>query len=263
MNRPLLASLTILAAPLHAATITHLWNFEAPDAFDDKVGTAHGTAGASVTTAAGFSGGTAAVFPATVGSAAQFVEIDETNITSMVNTGFSVTFWFKIANDGSTTANRGFFDFSGNGGDTGIQGLFRGSDGALNFRIDGSGAPNSVIAFTTIPVEDDAWHHLALTFERGLADGFKLYVDGSFATASSTTTFLESTIVGPNANSYLGTFNFTGASEAKGLNGALDEFGVWSGVLSPAEVSALAAVPEPGVALLGSLGLLTLLRRRR
>jgi hypothetical protein len=256
------ALILFLPSALGAATLTNLWNFESPNPFNDKVGTANGTAGSSITTSTGFNGGTAAVFPASVGSSAHYVDIDESTITSMVGSGFSITFWFKIAND-NATVTRGLFDFSGNGGDTGIQGLILGTNN-LNFRIDGVGTPNSVINIAPpSSVEDNEWHHIALTFQAGLADGFKLYLDGAPLTSSSTTAFTLSTGVGPNANSYLGSFNFTGATETKGLNGALDEFGIWSGVLTPSEVTALAAIPEPATALLGGLGLLTLLRRRR
>jgi hypothetical protein len=201
--------------------------------------------------------------PSTVASAAAYVDIADANISSMTNTGFSVSYWFKVADD-NAALNRGFFDFSGNNGDTGIQGLFRGAtDNALNFRIDGSGAPFAVIAYVpTVSVEDNAWHHIALTFQGGLADGFKLYLDGSEVSSASTTSFTAATGVGPNVNSYLGSFNFTGSSEAKGLNGALDDFAIWSGVLTPAEVGAL-AIPEPSAAILSALGLLAVLRRRR
>lgn len=260
------AKLTILGACLaagtHAATLTNSWTFESPNAFNDKTGTANGTAGANITTTTGYNGGTAMVAPSTVASSAGYVDINETGITSMLNTGFSITYWVKIAND-SAALNRGMFDFSGNTTDTGIQGLFRGTtDNALNFRVDGSGTPSAVIAYTTINIEDGQWHHIGLTFERNLSDGFKLYVDGAFATSVSTTTFLTSTTVGPNTSSYLGSFNFTGSSETKGLNGALDDFGVWSGVLTASEMAAQ-AVPETASAGLALLGGLVLLRRRR
>lgn len=259
-----LISLCGLLPPAHAATLTNSWTFESPNAFNDKTGTAHGTAGANITTTTGVGGGTAMVAPSTVAGSASYVDISETGITSMLNTGFSVTFWTKVANDSSATINRGFFDFSGNGGDTGIQGLLRGTDNALNFRVDGSGTPNAVIAYTTINIEDGQWHHIGLTFERNLADGFKLYVDGAFASSASTTTFLTTTTVGPNTASYLGSFNFTGSSEAKGLNGALDHFKIWSGAMTSGEVlTEFNAVPETSTAALGALAGLVLLRRRR
>lgn len=258
--QPLLAA--CLAVTAHGATLTNSWTFESPNAFNDKIGTAHGTAGANITTTTGFNGGTAMFAPSTVAGSASYVDINESGITSMVNTGFSVTYWVNIADD-SALLNRGMFDFSGNTTDTGIQGLFRGTtDNALNFRVDGSGTPSAVIAYTTVNIEDGQWHHIGLTFERNLADGFKLYLDGSLATSVSTTSFLADTTVGPNASSYLGSFNFTGSSETKGLNGALDDFGVWSGVLTASEMAAQ-AVPEPASAGLALLGGLVLLRRRR
>lgn len=259
-----LIPLSFLLLPAHAATLANSWTFESPDPFNDKVGTAHGTAGANITTTTGVNGGTAMVAPTSTAGASSYVDINETGITSLVNTGFSVSFWTQLANDSSTTLNRGFFDFSGNSGDTGVQGLFRGSDSAINCRVDGSGTPNAVIAYTTINIEDGQWHHIALTFERGLADGFKLYLDGGLATSVATTTFLTTTTVGPNSTSFLGSFNYGGVANSNGLNGALDDFKIWSGAMTASEVTAeFNAVPEPSTTVLGALAGLALWRRRR
>ena len=253
MKSILCVSALICILPLscvQAATLANLWDFESPNPYNDKVGTANGTAGANITTTTGHDGGTAMVAPSVVASSASYVDIADTNITAMAGTGFSVSFWVKMDNDGGFV-NRGLFDFSGNGGDTGIQGLFRGgTDNAINCRVDGVGTPNCIIAYTGANIEDGQWHHIVLTFVAGTADGFKLYLDGTFATSVSTSTFTASTGVGPNSTSFLGSFNFTGASETKGLNGALDDFGVWSGVLTAAEVYALAhPVSLPAVAI--------------
>ena len=78
------ALILFLPSALGAATLTNLWNFESPDPFNDKLGTAHGTAGSSITTTTGFNGGTAAVFPASVGPSAHYVDIAESGITSLL-----------------------------------------------------------------------------------------------------------------------------------------------------------------------------------
>lgn len=268
-----LAACLALAGTAGAASIIHSWDFEGD--YLDKAGAADGsvTGGTTVGTTTGFDGGTAAVFQHSVSGVNDTVSIAHTAASPTITTpisGFSITYWFKIADDGLTGAagNRGFFDFSGNATDSGYQGLYLGA-GQLNFRIDEGGTSSTAAIITTsaVSVEDNDWHHIALTFTPNAgAGGFAAYLDGAALTninANGGNTNGFDGDIDAQDNPYLGSFNFGGTTENKGLNGALDEFQIWSGVLTPAEISALASVPEPSTGLLGLLGVAALLRRRR
>lgn len=277
-----LIPLCSLLLPAHAASVIHSWDFEG--GYLDKVGTAEGSVTGSTTvgTTTGFGGGTAALFQHSVsgptGSTGVLgtngtVNIGHTSVAPTIATpitGFSITYRFKIADDGltGTAGNRGFFDFNANGTDSGYQGLYLGS-GQVNFRVDNGANANNVICLSqVVSIEDNQWHHLAVTFTPGLATGGLLaYLDGvavvnQNAANGNTTGFTSGDIDAQN-NPYLGSYNFGGTTENKGLNGAMDDFQIWSGVLTPSEVSNLASVPESSTAALGALAGLVLLRRRR
>ena len=70
--------------------------------------------------------------------------------------------------------NRGIFDFSADGTDSGLQGVYLTANSSLNFRIDnGLNTSSSVILAATPSLEDGGWHLVALTMTPGVAsDGF-------------------------------------------------------------------------------------------
>lgn len=270
------------ALPAMSATVIHSWDFEGD--FLDDVGAAEGSVTGSTTvgTTTGHDGGTAALFqhsisgplgPQGVLGTNGTVNIAHTAGSPTITTplsGFSITYWFKMADDGLTGnpgGNRGFFDFSANTTDSGYQGLYLGT-GQLNFRVDaGESSSAAIITTSTVSVEDGNWHHIALTFTPTAGPGgFLAYLDGSLLTninANGGNTNGFTTNINAMDNPYLGAFNFGGSTANIGLNGALDDFQIWSGVLTPSEVASLAVpVPEPTTALLGTFGLLALLRRR-
>jgi len=99
-------------------------------------------------------------------------------------------------------------------------------------------------------ITNDAWHHVAVTYSAGL---FSVYLDYNLVI----TAFDPAGDVRYDANS---TFNVGGGS-GRAFNGLIDEVRFSDTVLSSNDF--LRAIPEPSAALLGALGLLGLLRRRR
>ncbi|MDB4438452.1 LamG domain-containing protein, partial [bacterium] len=150
---------------------------------------------------------------------------------------FSMFYWIRMPDD-LTTDPRGIFDFSGNGGD-GVQSLYIGTAGDLAFRIDVPGADNALVR-VPIALEDGEWHSVAATYDpQGRlevhidgfgVDGFVDAVPGSVSMASE---------------GYIGSFNFTGGPAFKGLGGNIDDFAIYSGVLSEEEITALSTPPDP------------------
>lgn len=281
---PTAAAAFIIVGTTQAAIVIHSWDFEG--GYLDGVGAANGsvTGSTTVTTGAGHGGGAAAVFQASISGPSGSTGVLGTNgtvnlahtasvptITTPIS-GFSITYWVNMADDAGT-ANRGFFDFGANGTVSGYQGLYLGAGNQLNFRVDGDGSTAAqqgaaaIITTSAVNIEDSHWHHIALTFTPGVASGgFLAYLDGILLTnvnvnGGNTTNFTGN--INAQNNPYLGSYNFAGTTESKGLNGSLDDFQIWSGVLSASEVSALAAIPEASAALLGLLGTAGLLRRRR
>ena len=136
-----LGALMALSTPLAAqnATVLNYWDFETD--YADKAGTADGTAGTEVTTTTGHDGGTALFAPDSLAGGGAFdnrgyVDLAGAGVFNSGTAAFSMSFWFKIADDGGTNA-RGLFDFSGNGGD-GPQSLYIGTTNNLAIRIDGT-----------------------------------------------------------------------------------------------------------------------------
>ena len=272
---PILASLLATALPAMAASVIHSWDFEGD--YLDNVGSAHAsvTASTTVSSITGHDGGSAVFIGAsasTNGNTTVNTPISPTITTPIA--GFSITFWVKMADDGLTdvTGNRGFFDFSANGTDSGYQGLYQGATNKLNFRIDNGANTNNVVFLSAsgVTLEDNSWHHIAMTFNPGQSSGGLLvYLDGvsvADGNAGNTTGFNSGDINAlgdaDGSKAYLGAFNLNGTASPKGLNGGLDDFQIWDGVLSASEVAAL-AIPEPSTAILGLLGALGLIRRRR
>jgi len=105
---------------------------------------------------------------------------------------------------------------------------------------------------TTAPAANNVWQHLAYTWNAGSVE---IFING-LSVFTATAGFNNETV---------GQFTIGGNANATDFfNGRIDELKIHSGVLSPSQIIATALpVPEPAAALLGSLGLLGLLIRRR
>lgn len=236
-----LALPTLRAEPAPTAT-WHYWNFDdETDPFRDLIGQAHGvvTEETTVERVSGrLEGGGALATRSQVTGPDDFLAIDGGLLFRPGERAFSVSLWFRMPEP--VTANRGIFDFSGSGLD-GPQMLLTAAK-SLNFRIDGLGAYNLVAAIPDAQVEDGEWHFFAAVYDPELEEQtLKVYLDSSEVTASASRGSTLPTAVESPPSNYIGTFNFTGASEAKGLAGEVDDLAYYSGVLTPAQIAALRA----------------------
>ncbi|MCP5537846.1 MAG: PEP-CTERM sorting domain-containing protein [Akkermansiaceae bacterium] len=267
-TKPMLASFAVsaltIAGGYGAASVVNYWDFEG--GYTDKAGTAHGTAGANVSTTAGHTGSpTAAVFPASQAggfTSASYVDLPAGNVHNSGSDAFSMSFWFNISN---ATTNRGILDFSGNGGE-GPQSLYLSATNTLAFRVDGAGGGGAALYDSTAsPLDDGNWHFVAATYDP--VTGIEVHIDGYGVDASAG----GFGAVNWNTDQYLGAFNVFGTTADRGLGGSLDDVAIYSGILSEAQITGLASgaltpleVPEPsGTVLLGLAGMTFMLRRRR
>ena len=258
----LLPGFLFFAIQAPAAELAHYFDFET--GFDDLTGGTNGTAGTEVETTAGFDGGNAAFFRSEL-SSPPFDDRGHLALTPPIadlSGEFSFSYWVRLNSDPSTNA-RGIFDFSGDGGD-GPQSLYIQSGaqaGRLAFRVDGAGTSN-LVAFSDVP-EDGSWFSVIANFDP--AGQLEVYINGTLqGTASGAFTSAPW-----SADQYLGAFNVNGIAAPRGVDGDLDDFAVYEGLLSSAEIAGLSSgtlsptsIPEPSSALLALLGL-GLLRRKR
>jgi len=125
------------------------------------------------------------------------------------------------------------------------------------------GNPGSVRETVSSPLAAGEWHHIGMTGSESAGE-IKLYVDGILV---DTNNDLANGATFNGADGFGGAPHLTmGASRTDGLRpygGLLDEVAVYDSVLSGSDFLARTTIPEPGSALLLSLGGLMLLRRRR
>jgi hypothetical protein len=254
MNMPVMNPSTSTLATLAAALLTlapppaagqavtrHFWDLEGTgNTYKDKIAFAHGSVNdeTTVTLAEGRAANLqAATVPSSVGGNNDLILVKSNRLLRPGTSAFSFTGWFRMP--AATANNRGIFDFSGNGGD-GPQMLLT-SANSLNFRIDGTGTYNLLTAVTGATVEDNEWHFFAAVYDPSLESGtLKFYLDDSVPAATASRNAIPATAVNP-ATSWLGTFNLSGATEPKGLDGDLDELAWYSGVLTEDQIAQLLA----------------------
>lgn len=267
MKTPILAALVAACPALQGASLVHYYSFESD--FNDAVGSANGTAGAEVGTATGngFDGGNAASFPGTLSGGGAFGPAGYVSLSPNVPTlsgAFSFSFWARLNIDASTNP-RGVFDFSGDGGD-GPQSLYIQNGPNANklaFRVDGLGTGNAV-AFSDVP-EDGSWFSVIANFDP--SGNLDVYIDGTLDGSVPVTGFTSASW---SADQYLGAFNVNSTAPARGLDGELDDFAIYDGLLTSAEIVGLSsgnlsptAIPEPSAGILALLGMALGGRRKR
>jgi trimeric autotransporter adhesin len=97
---------------------------------------------------------------------------------------------------------------------------------SYNWTSSGSAGPST---YTGVMLNDNQWHHVALTVQVGVENGTQMYLDGQ-AVGAPITLFLNATTsafrIGCNGN----TGNF--------FQGQIDNVKLWSRTLSPAEINA-------------------------
>lgn len=222
-----------------AAEVQHFWDFEGAGPYLDRVGMAHGnvTVPTTVTTDAGHDSGQS-MRTIDLVDIDDYVDIDDSQFFQPMTGDFSMSYWFNMEVD-QFDDPRGLFDFSGDGMD-GVQSLYIDAGGNadnLAFRVDGTGG--AALALTPFDFEDGDWHFVAATYS---ANGtLSVHADGVGVDASVSTSGVGNVLF--DVDSYLGTFNFKpeAGEEYKGLNGRLDDFAIYSGVLTNDEIGGLFA----------------------
>jgi hypothetical protein len=142
----------------------------------------------------------------------------------------SIAFWAKTSNDGSQypviieNGNR----FADNNGTT----IMMYNTGKLWFFVRKLGSNLIFQIASTIAINDGAWHHFVCVWDGTTStNGAKLYVDGSLdkqATATSTDTTASNNLLMGRSTDGSGFWD-----------GSIDEFSIWSKVLTPAEITSL------------------------
>lgn len=186
--------------------------------------------------------------------------------TDLDRTGLSVTIsiWAQHDAADSQTGNWQGLIAHGEGDDYRI--AKDGGGGNTNGAAYAGGTPD-IRDVGGVNLYDGSWHHIVATTTAG--GGTELFVDG----VSRATNAGPASISNNGANVlWIGNNPQGGANRM--WDGVVDDVAMWDRVLTPAEIAAIhtqglagnslaQVVPEPSTALLGLLGALGLLRRRR
>jgi len=244
-----------LASPMTHAAITAQWDFEgtAPANVTDSVSGTEGTLNGTATTAG------AAIAPS--GSSSLSLDGSGATFTTNTNGGLAGTSSFTVFAfiQTSTTSDATFFSYSPGSGGTGGADLrlFVQANGDL--RIEASQGAGFNLSSGDWDLGDGNTHAVAAVFNSTTGDGFQdidLYVN---ATLYDVTGGTDHTInLGSENNIIVGTDHLNN----RPFSGLIDNLSIYDNALTLSELNAL-AIPEPSSALLGCLGLLCLMRRRR
>lgn len=239
----------------------------------DMAGASAGTFGATFGTTGGISGN-GATFTAGTGTGSTTTAVTLPigfGAGSDLGSNFSVSAWYQLNNPPTATGSGRYFVYEGLSSTTGFSlsyGLRDGTDGdtliedgevftfngtpSTSFQIDNAGSQG-------------AWHHILQTYTvNGVNTEIRTWIDGTLQGTILTTANTNIASAGINiGRARTGTGN-------RGFDGQIDEIAVWNRALDSTDAAAVynaglagQAIPEPSVALLGSLGALALLRRRR
>lgn len=287
----------LLAAPVHAAVTTGLvayYDFQAPASGgvitnkaqavgSDYGGTFVNATVFGTTPTSGFSGD--AAFNSTgatgagntsdrstllVGNAANFTHASTDTIrtgfgTAALGQSYSISAWYYAAIDPNQAASQRYFVFE-DGTNTTQFNLSYGSQSAnanatsLAMWSYNNGLTNASVQGS---VTTNAWHQVVQTVTpSGANSTITVYIDGTLFGSYTTT----------NGQPSFTDINIGNArdGQSRGWDGMIDEVAIYNRTLTQSDVTELRnlglaglAVPEPSAAILGGLGSLLLLRRRR
>jgi hypothetical protein len=82
-----------------------------------------------------------------------------------------------------------------------------------------------------VSLNDDTWHHVAITFDSGVADGGSFYVDGAYVNSLTMTvnSQAQGLVIGAGNN----------PSSTQFFKGIIDDARVYNKILTPSEIQAL------------------------
>ena len=244
------------------AVLVGYWNFDDGSANDSSGNANHGIFQNGASAAANVANATAGTMSLSVSGGTQHVLVPHDPSLSL-STEITITAWVnpvganwggilaKSPSDGGGTNQAGNYELrlQNNAGQN-FQWLYEAGPG-INSTITLAGGVGPAIG---------QWSHIALTHDS--AGNYSFYVNG---VQTSTMVVGSAFAFGRVTNSnplYLGSR----ADLFTTFNGNLDEISIWDEALSPqqiADIHANGIIPEPATSLLGLLGVLGLVARRR
>lgn len=112
------------------------------------------------------------------------------------------------------------------GGSTGNSAEFKMNAGTVGyFEWDGSTFPG---VSSTISVNDNVWHHVAVVRTSALSNNISIYVDGILSNSGTVNHNITTNALN------IGAYNFSGLTQF--FNGSIDEVRIWNRALSLAEI---------------------------
>lgn len=222
----LVAELSLNAQVLDYTRLTSLWRLD--NNASDGMGVNNGTLMGEAVFEAGpkDSMGSALLSNGTYIKAGKGIAFD-------TNTAFSATAWIKGPLQNSAIVGR----MVQGGTYTGWEFHVGDRPGVLNVWFINAFGPNYIDVHGSTPVLDEAWHHVAMTYDgSGTASGIKLYVDGMEDPMEISADTLTGTMVAADAEFCLGTRQ-SGANHT--LQGSLSEVSLWSAALTAAQITTI------------------------
>ena len=154
--------------------------------------------------------------------------VDAGDFSSLIGQTVSVSMWFKTTSTFSSNEDLLSFGLQTTGS-VSTQRIFFASSGILVASINNGAGGYATTSYSGL--NDGDWHHLVCMWEGGsVANGIKIYVDGSLASQATSTQSLTSAvqfIIGENLH-YNSNFD-----------GSIDEVAVWNSTLSSCDVKGI------------------------
>jgi uncharacterized membrane protein len=141
-----------------------------------------------------------------------------TSAHTPITTSGTIEAWIKTSNAGASLRGIVTREFH--------YGIFLNNNQLMSYNWTGSGTTGAT-TYTGVSLNDNQWHHVAMTFQNGVTNGSQLYIDGQ-PVGSPFTHFEAATA----ANFRIGTNGLTGQF----FQGQIDNVKIWARVLSPTEL---------------------------
>jgi hypothetical protein len=207
------------------ADLISLYDFEEPNPFDDKISGVIAAVGMNVTIVLDTPLGNAAAIPDGSNTATNDSDVvvaqDDAPVIGLSD--FTVAAWVKRATGSKVD---GICDMVTGTTEGGFQFLF----GDADFRLGVGGPGNVWMLYTSVtPVNDTAWHHLAVSVDRDNPTGLTMYIDGVLDSTDDPTGF-ASVSMAATQDYHIGSMN------QNLLDGLLDELAIFNTALSAGEI---------------------------